>query len=222
MGQRLSVVIPVLNEAENIGTLLDGLADVDDIIVVDGGSTDGTADLLASSGVRTITASKGRAMQMNAGAAVSKGDILLFLHADTQMPSSFLSDLAEFDASNRPWGRFDVRFDSVTPTLSLIAFMMNWRSRLTGICTGDQAIFMRREAFDSVGGFADLPLMEDIEISRRLRLLNRPYCIVEPVTTSSRRWRSGGVWRTILLMWSLRLRYFFGVSPETLAKRYYP
>lgn len=191
-----------------------------ELIVVDAGSTDGTARLAGPLADRVVQSSKGRAIQMNAGASVAKGGILLFLHADTRLPSSVLNGLDKFVQSNKAWGRFDVRLSGQGAMFRVIAWFMNQRSRLTGICTGDQALFVRREVFDALHGFENLPIMEDIEFSRRLRLVSRPFCIHEPVITDSRRWKQQGVWRTILLMWRLRWRYWRGESPETLAHSY--
>lgn len=215
-----TVIIPVLNEAPHIEKLLEPLTDID-VIIVDGGSTDNTLALLADLNTKIIQGSKGRARQMNAGAAEATGDILIFLHADTRLPEGWQNNLQDFADSKKVWGRFSVQFDETAPAFLVIAFMMNWRSRLTGICTGDQAIFIRRSAFDKLNGFADIPLMEDIDISRRLRRKSWPYCVPDKATTSARRWRARGLVRTILHMWWYRLQYFFGISPERLVKSYY-
>ncbi|MGA7790819.1 MAG: TIGR04283 family arsenosugar biosynthesis glycosyltransferase, partial [Xanthobacteraceae bacterium] len=158
---------------------------------------------------------------LNAGAALGTGDALVFLHADTALPEN-ADRLIAAALWRRAWGRFDVRIAGRHPLLAVVARMINWRSRVTGVATGDQAIFVRREAFNSVGGFPDLPLMEDIAISRRLKRLCRPYCIGAPVVTSGRRWEHHGVVRTIVLMWRLRLAYYFGVEPARLARQYRP
>ncbi len=197
------------------------LSDVPDLIAVDGGSTDETLVLLSQSNIRVISAARGRSIQMNEGAAVATGDVLLFLHADTLLPPDYIEKLAIFIRSGKPWGRFNVRFDDNHPMFRLIASMMNWRSRFTGICTGDQAIFIRRSTFESLNGFADIPLFEDIDLCKRLKSLDWPFCIKSPVTTSGRRWRTHGFCKTILLMSWLRLLYFFGVSPEKLSQKYY-
>ena len=372
----LSVVMPVRNEAEGITQVLaplQALRDQLEIIVVDGGSTDGTADLAAPFADKVLASPPGRARQMNAGAAAATGDVLLFLHADTQLPEGFLrmiravipapstvipaqagiqtdaqqteeshpehsaqphpsmdprlreddvggesgasvpgtagashhaspapttpiralptvipapstvipapstvipapstvipaqagiqADVQQAKEPNRKhsahphpprdprvreddvgvgtvipaqagihsdlggqhhWGRFDVRLAPSSPTLRLVAWMMNRRSRLTGICTGDQALFVRRELFNRLGGYAAIPLMEDIELSKRLKRISPPACIRQPLTTSSRRWQTQGVLRTIVLMWWLRLQYWAGVSPAKLVKKYYP
>ena len=215
-----TVIIPVLNEAPHIEKLLAPLTDID-VIIVDGGSTDNTLALLTAFKAKVIQGSTGRARQMNAGAAEATGDILIFLHADTRLPEGWQNNLRDFADSKKVWGRFNVQFDETAPAFLVIAFMMNWRSRLTGICTGDQAIFVRRSAFDKHNGFADIPLMEDIDISRRLRRESWPYCVPDKATTSARLWRARGLIRTVLHMWWYRLQYFFGVSPERLVKSYY-
>jgi rSAM/selenodomain-associated transferase 2 len=223
--RRLTIVIPVLNEATIIAGALQALVPLRargaEVIVADGGSSDGTAELALSLADRVITVPRGRGAPMNAGAALGTGDTLLFLHADTMLPEN-ADRLVAAALSQRPWGRFDIRISGRHPLLAVIARMINWRSRLTGIATGDQAIFVTRETFLAVGGFPNLPLMEDIAISRRLKRLCRPLCIATPVVTSGRRWEQNGVLRTILLMWCLRLSYYFGVEPALLARHYGP
>jgi len=222
---RLSIIVPALDEAERIGALLTGLqamrARGADVIVVDGGSTDATPTLAAPLADRVIAAPRGRARQMNAGAAQARGEVLLFLHADTTLPDDadwhILDSLRQ---GKRVWGHFDVRINGRARTLRMVAALMNLRSRLSGIATGDQALFMTRAAFESVGGFPDQPLMEDIELSRRLLTLSRPACLPGPAITSGRRWETRGVWRTIFLMWRLRWLYARGVAPARLAERY--
>lgn len=213
--QRLSVVVPALNEAPGIRAALEALAPLrargHEVIVVDGGSTDGTAQLAAGLCDRVIFSATGRALQMNAGACVATGDVLLFLHADTRLPADFSIPPSSL------WGRFDVRIDSRRALLKVVAWAMNLRSRLTGIATGDQAIFVRRDAFP---GFAEIPLMEDVEFCRRMKRLAKPACLRERVLTSGRRWEACGVLRTILLMWRLRLMYFFGAPAERLSAIY--
>jgi len=220
---RLTIVLPVLNEAAIIVAALRALAPLRargaEIIVADGGSRDGTAQLAEPFADRVITVLRGRGAPMNAGAALGAGDALLFLHADTALPDH-ADRLIDAALARRAWGRFDLRIAGRHPLLTVIARMINWRSRLTGIATGDQAIFVTREAFAAVGGFPDLPLMEDIAISRRLKRLCRPYCIATPALTSGRRWEHNGVLRTILLMWRLRLGYYLGVEPALLARLY--
>jgi rSAM/selenodomain-associated transferase 2 len=222
---QLSIIIPALDEAERIAALLTGLQALRrrgaEVIVVDGGSTDATPTLAAPLADRVMTAPRGRARQMNAGAAQAKGEALLFLHADTTLPDD--ADRHVLDSlrqGTRVWGRFDVRIGGRARTLSMVAALMNMRSRLTGIATGDQALFMTRAAFESLGGFPDQPLMEDIELSRRLLTLSRPACLPGPAITSGRRWETRGVWRTIFLMWRLRWLYARGVAPARLAEWY--
>jgi rSAM/selenodomain-associated transferase 2 len=219
---RLSVVIPVLDEAACLPALLAGLATFDaQVIVVDGGSTDGSAGIARAAGVTVIDSAAGRATQMNAGAAAAHGDVLLFLHADTALPPQADRLIRDALADGRHvWGRFDVVIDGHPAMLRVVAAMMNLRSRLSGIATGDQAMFVTRAAFDAAGGFPGQPLMEDIELSRRLLRQSRPACIGVPVRTSGRRWEQRGVWRTIVLMWRLRWDYWRGVPASELAARY--
>lgn len=223
--RQLSIVIPVLNEAATIAASLDALAPLRargaEIIVVDGGSVDDTASLARPHANFVIASARGRATQMNAGAAIARGDILLFLHADTRLPDG--ADRLVRDGlatSGRAWGRFDVAIEGKHPLLPFVAAAMNMRSRLTGIATGDQAVFVTREASDAVGGFPEIALMEDITLARKLKRVSRPLCLSASVTTSGRRWEKRGVLRTILLMWRLRLAYFFGAKPDDLARRY--
>jgi rSAM/selenodomain-associated transferase 2 len=220
---RLSIIIPVLNEASGIVSLLQRLAPLRqrgaEIIVVDGGSGDGTAALAAPHADQVLTTLSGRARQMHAGAQAAAGGALLFLHADTVLPPD--ADLLIVQALRQhAWGRFDVRLDGAHPMFRVIETMMNLRSRITGIATGDQAIFIRRDAYEALGGFAQQPLMEDIEFSRRARRLSHPACLTQPVHTSARRWERHGIWRTIFLMWRLRLAYFLGADPRRLALAY--
>jgi rSAM/selenodomain-associated transferase 2 len=191
-----------------------------ELVFADGGSTDGTVALIEKRGFRVISSPKGRAWQMNAGAAQSTGDVLLFLHADTQLPQNAIKAIATSLVGDICWGRFDVRIAGAPWMLGVVARMMNWRSRLTGIATGDQAMFMTRTAFQKIGGFPEQALMEDIEASRRLCHLSRPACIASPVITSGRRWETRGVWTTIFLMWRLRWAYWRGQSPHQLAELY--
>jgi rSAM/selenodomain-associated transferase 2 len=222
---RLSIIIPVHNEASAIAGALTACRPLRErgaeIVVVDGGSTDSTRAIAAGAADHMLTAPRGRALQQNAGAQQASGDVLLFLHSDTQLPPG-ADTLIEgaLVTSGAQWGRFDVRFDASQPMLRSVAAMMNARSRLTGIATGDQCIFVRRDAFAAVGGFPTIELMEDIELSKRLRRLSKPACLHATVTTSARRWVTNGIWRTIVLMLSLRLAHFFGVSPTRLAKWY--
>ena len=220
MMQRLSIIVPVLNEAPGIAATLHALAPLrergHEVLVVDGGSSDGTIACCEGLADRVLQAPRGRARQMNAGAAVASQSLLLFLHADTTLPASADEAVAAAPA----WGRFDVRIAGPSPMLMVVATLMNLRSRCTGIATGDQALFVRRELFQRVGGFPDQPLMEDIELSRRLRAIAPPLCLRQRVTTSGRRWEQRGVWRTIALMWLLRWRYWRGVAPDVLARAY--
>jgi rSAM/selenodomain-associated transferase 2 len=221
----LSIIIPVLDEAANITGALEPLAPLRargvDIIVVDGGSSDDTTALATPLADRIVTSARGRAVQMNAGAATARGSVLLFLHADTRLPAHadrlILDGLAQ---SRRAWGRFDVAIDGRHPLLPLIAVFMNARSRLTGIATGDQAMFVTRQAFDAAGGFPEIALMEDVTFARNLKRVSPPLCLSARVTTSGRRWEQRGVLRTIVLMWRLRFAYFFGAEPDDLARRY--
>jgi len=218
--QRLSVVVPALNEAPGIAACLAGLAPLrargHEVIVADGGSTDGTPAVAAPLADRVISAPRGRAAQMNAGAAAATGDALLFLHADTRLPPQ-ADRLVEEALRAHAWGRFDVAIDSDDPRLAVIAFFINRRSRLTGIATGDQAIFVRRAAF---AGFPPIALMEDVAFSRSMRQVSPPACLAARVVTSARRWEKHGVARTVLLMWRLRYDYWRGADPDELARRY--
>jgi len=221
----LSIVIPVLNEAANMVAALDALAPLRapgaEAIVVDGGSADETATLAKPLADFVIASARGRATQINAGAAIARGNVLLFLHADTRLPADADRLIREGLAqSGRAWGRFDVAIEGRHPLLPVIAAFMNARSRLTGIATGDQAMFVTRDAFMAAGGFPAIALMEDIELSRRLKRISPPLCLRARATTSGRRWERRGVVRTVLLMWRLRLAHFFGASPESLARRY--
>ena len=222
----LSVIIPVLNEASEIRAALLALQALrsagNEIIVADGGSTDATRDLARDLADAIIDSPRGRAMQMNAAARNARGDILVFLHADTVLPDAAAPLIADgLGASGKVWGRFDARIAGASAWFPVVGFMMNWRSRITGIASGDQAIFVRRAVFEQIGGFPPLPLMEDIALSARLKRRSRPLCLREQVATSGRRWERHGVLRTVALMWWLRLRYFFGASPADLARRYY-
>jgi rSAM/selenodomain-associated transferase 2 len=220
----LSIVVPVLNEAAGIEAALQALVPLRargvEVIVVDGGSSDASAQRAALLADHVLASARGRARQMNAGAAAARGELLLFLHADTRLPDAADALLHQAVARGAMWGRFDVRIDGRPMLLRLVAALMNRRSRLTGIATGDQAMFVRRELFRRIGGFPDQPLMEDIELSRRLRALAPPCCLRQRVVTSGRRWETRGVWRTIFLMWRLRWRYWRGESAHALAEAY--
>jgi rSAM/selenodomain-associated transferase 2 len=222
---KLSIIVPVLDEGEGIAASLDALARMralgTEVIVVDGGSRDATIQRARMRADRVISAPRGRALQMNAGAAKAAGDVLLFLHADTRLPAD--ADhvvLKGLQRSGRAWGRFNIRIDGRSPLLLAVGWLMNVRSQLTGIATGDQAIFVRRDAFNEAGGFAEIPLMEDIALCKRLKRVSRPLCLSERAVTSGRRWDQHGVFPTILLMWRLRLKYFFGADPKELAQQY--
>ena len=221
----LSIIVPMLNEAAALPGLLSQLAHWRargcEVVLVDGGSTDGSAAMARAAGFTVVDAERGRARQMNAGAVQAGGEVLLFLHADTQLPTD--ADAAvrgALDDEACDWGRFNVRISGRAPMLRVVAALMNLRSRATGSATGAQAMFVRRAAFDAVGGFPVQPLMEDIELSRRLLRRSRPACLRARVTTSGRRWEQRGVWRTILLMWRLRWAYWRGVPAEVLAEAY--
>ncbi len=221
---KLSIVMPALNEAASIGSVLTALQPLrergHEVIVVDGGSSDHTAALATPWADAVLDAARGRATQMNAGAAAARHAVLLFLHADTRLPPQADALIQRAVDAGRVWGRFDVRIEGRAPMLRVVAALMNLRSRLSGIATGDQAIFVTRAAFENVGGFPLQPLMEDIELSRRLKRLGRPACLRERVRTSGRRWEQRGVWRTIFLMWRLRWRYWRGESAARLAEAY--
>jgi rSAM/selenodomain-associated transferase 2 len=218
---KLSVIVPCLDEAERIGGCLAALAPLrgrgHEVIVVDGGSRDGTPAAARGLCDRFLVAPRGRARQMNAGARAATGEALLFLHADTRLPAAAEREVLQALAS-RQWGRFDVTIEGAHPLLKVVACAMNVRSRLSGIATGDQSIFVRRDAFD---GFPEIALMEDVAFSRVMRRRHgRPACLRARVATSGRRWETRGVLRTVVLMWQLRLLYFLGASPERLAERY--
>ena len=220
----LSIVMPALNEAAGIAPLLMALQPLRargvEIVLADGGSTDGTVQQAAPWVDAVVASGRGRAVQMNAGAAAASADRLLFLHADTRLPPLADVQVVQALAAGACWGRFDVRIDGRPPMLRVVAALMNLRSRLSGIATGDQAIFVSRAAFVQVGGYPVQPLMEDIELSRRLKRLGRPACLRTQVCTSGRRWEQRGVWRTIFLMWWLRWRYWRGEPAARLAQAY--
>ena len=219
----VSVVVPTLNEERVLAATLQRARQpgVRELIVADGGSTDATRAVAAQFADVVLSAPRGRALQMNAGAERASGDILLFLHADTLLPDGFAA--LAIAACARPGvigGRFDVDLQPSSPLIKLTAVVMNWRSRLTHITTGDQAMFIPRDAFTRLGGYARIPLMEDIDLSRRMKRAGRIVCLRQRVTSSSRRWQENGALRTILLMWSLRALYFFGVPPDRLQRLY--
>ena len=221
---RLSIVMPALNEAGAITATLAALAPLrlqgHELIVVDGGSSDATATLAAAHADRVLGSPRGRARQMNTGAAAASGEVLLFLHADTRLPAQAAAAIHRALQGGARWGRFDVTIEGRSAWLPVVGFMMNWRSRLTGIATGDQALFVQASLFRELGGFAPMPLMEDIELTRRLRAVARPACLRERVLTSGRRWDTRGAWTTIWLMWTLRWRYWRGTPADELARAY--
>lgn len=222
--ETVSIIVPMLNEAALLPDLLAHLQHWRrqgcEVLLVDGGSNDGSAQVAHAIGFDVIRAPRGRALQMNAGGRAASGSILVFLHADTRLPSNALTAIAKALRTSR-WGRFDVHIPGEPLMLRVIASLMNIRSRLTGIATGDQAMFMTRSIFAAVNGFPHQLLMEDIELSRRLLSIERPACLAARVTTSGRRWLQRGVWPTIWLMHKLRWQYWRGVPAEELARRYY-
>ena len=223
---QLSIILPALNEAEAIANTLAPLQSVRahgvEVILVDGGSSDRTRDIAAPLVDRVIDSERGRAKQMNAGAAVASGDALLFLHADSILPDDGDIQIAQAFIDPRfQWGRFDVSIHGMHVMFPVIAWFMNHRSRSTGIATGDQGIFVTRNAFMKIGGFPDQPLMEDVEICKRLKKISPPACIAKKIITSGRRWEKHGVWRTIWLMWRLRFSYYCGATPESIHRAYY-
>ena len=221
----LSIIIPCLNEAPGIIDTLAALQPLrkrgTELIVVDGGSSDPSPIIARRWADQFLVAPRGRARQMNAGAAAAHGEILCFLHADTTLPEGADGLIIEGLARDRrSWGYFDVRIAGRHWMLPLIAILMNWRARLTGIATGDQAIFVTRSLFAAAGRFPEIALMEDVALSKQLRVYGRPLCMAHPLTTSGRRWERNGVWRTIGLMWRLRLAYWLGANPNQLAAQY--
>lgn len=230
----VAVILPVFNEAAHLDETLSALLELqhfDEIIVVDGGSTDTSVETVCkfmSSGEPDsqpvpilIQSPRGRASQMHAGAQAAEADVLLFLHADSALPPGAADDIRDVISEGHFWGRFDVHLSGRHFLFRVIERLMNWRSRLTGIATGDQAIFVRRDVYRKLGGYAPLVLMEDIEFSARLKWVGKPACLPYPVLASSRRWEKHGIVRTILLMWTLRFLYWLGVSPDRLARWYY-
>jgi rSAM/selenodomain-associated transferase 2 len=225
LGASISIIVPVLDEAVALPELLANLQTLRrngcEILVVDGGSEDASVAIAERLGFTVLQSLRGRARQMNAGARVALGEVLLFLHADTQLPPSADALIRQSLSHERSaWGFFRVRIQGRPRMLRMVSFLMNCRSRLTSIATGDHALFVRRAAFESIGGFPDQALMEDVELSRRLKRIAAPVRVRVPVTTSGRRWEACGVWRTIFLMWRLRLAYALGAHPDALARIY--
>ena len=218
----ISIIVPALDEEDEIAATLRSARapGVGEILVVDGGSRDATVAVAAPLADVVLGAQRGRALQMNAGAERARGDILLFLHADTRLPAGFAASVEEAVRAGAVGGRFDVALRGSHAFLPVVAAAINLRSRVTRIFTGDQAMFVRRDAFARLGGFAAIPLMEDVDFSARLRRLGSIASLRLRVSTSARRWEENGVARTVALMWSLRLAYACGVSPERLAARY--
>jgi rSAM/selenodomain-associated transferase 2 len=224
MNHRLSIIVPTLDEAGNLPALLGDLAPArrrgHEVIVSDGGSSDDTRAIAEPLADHVIAAPRGRARQMNAAAAIASGDVYWFVHADSRLPPD--CDLAIAGALDRgaSWGRFDIRLSGGRAMFRVVERLINLRSRLSGIATGDQGIFVGRQAFSQVGGYPDIALMEDVALSQALRRLARPACLAQRLVTSSRRWETRGTWPTIVLMWRLRLAYALGADPQQLAERY--
>lgn len=225
----ISVIIPTYNEESTLSATINSVrqsasaADNFQIIVTDGGSTDKTIEIAKNERCQIVNSKKGRGNQLNAGAQAADGNILLFLHADTYLPDSFdvlVKNAINSNAGFYNWGRFNIKLSGNHIFFRLIETMISLRSRVTGIATGDQAIFLERKLFEKISGYKDIPLMEDIELTKRLRRISAPICLSNTVITSSRRWENDGIVRTILLMWLLRGLYFIGVNPTTLQKYY--
>jgi rSAM/selenodomain-associated transferase 2 len=220
---KFSIIIPTLNEEKSIQSCLLALLPLRnecEIIIDDGDSIDNTRILAAPLADKVIISAKGRSRQMNNGTKYAAGDVLIFLHADTCLPDNALQLIQQKIGGARPWGRFDIQLSGKHFMLKVIAQMMNWRSRLTGIATGDQVIFVTRQAFEKAGQYPEINLMEDIALCKALKKISPPICLKGKVISSGRRWERNGIYKTILMMWSIRLRYFFGTDPQTLAFLY--
>ncbi len=221
---QFSFIIPTFNEAAELPQLVSELQRIHalghEVIIVDGGSQDMTVEVLVREGYHVIGNPPGRAKQMNSGACEAKNDVLVFLHADTRLPVDAFSKMMQACQHNS-WGRFDVAFTETGFLFKVIAAMMNFRSRITGVATGDQCIFVRKNIFEQVGRFPDISLMEDVALSKKLKKIASPACLDVCVITSARRWKQKGILRTIILMWYLRLAYFLGVAPNKLHQLYY-
>ncbi len=224
--QAVSIIVPVLNEADNIESFLQKLQPFrqrgHEVILVDGKSSDNTCQIARPYVDRMLSVTRGRARQQIIGAKMATGEVFVFLHADTVLPEQADVLILQALEQSAAWGRFNIHLSGQHWMFRIIEFMMNWRSCLSGIATGDQAIFIHRNLYRDSGGIPQIELMEDIEFSKRLIKFSRPACIRKPVCSSSRRWQKQGIFKTILFMWSLRLQYFFGVKPELLHKKYYP
>jgi len=222
---KLSIIIPVLNEEtcliNNQEKLKSLLADGHEILVIDGGSQDKSVKIANAIGCKTLITKASRGYQLHFGAKHSKNELLLFLHADTLLPSNAAELILQaLTPTNNHWGRFNIKFSNPNLVFSVVAWFMNKRSYLTAIVTGDQAMFIKRDSYFICGGFPDFPIMEDIEISKRLKMMALPICLSDEVISSSRKWETQGVLKTIIKMWCLRLMFFLGVSTEKLAKSY--
>jgi len=221
--KKFSIIIPTLNEQQGIETCLQALQQLRlqaEIIIADGGSQDETVTIAKAWADQVIRTKKGRAKQMNAAAKFATGEILIFLHADTFLPNDALILIEQALSSDKQWGHFNIHLIGSSLMLKVIAQMMNWRSCLTGIATGDQTIFVRSTLFKKIGCYAEIALMEDIALSRTLKTQGSPVCLKATVKSSGRRWQQFGVFKTILLMWNLRIRYWLGQSPDKLAALY--
>lgn len=221
---KVSIIIPVLDEASHLEEMLKHLQvfreNGHEIIVVDGGSSDSTIDIAKASVDHVVESGRGRSRQMNAGADIAEFDVFLFLHADTVLPENACEVILSSINDGFQWGRFNVRLSGKRIPFRIIEFFINWRSRLSAIATGDQAIFVKRDVFEGLEGFPDIPLMEDIAISKLLKRISKPMCLSNTVITSSRRWERYGIFYTVLSMWRIRFLYFIGVTPERLVKYY--